>query len=92
MVAVHIRDSEVRSGPVLTVTPDAWAGLVRLAVLADDLSRTPVTPVSAQSHRWLGTHVLHGPESAVPDPMQRCYFTSLARTATATLPTTVVRT
>lgn len=31
-------------------------------------------------------------ESAVPDPMQRCYFTSLARTATATLPTTVVRT
>ncbi|MET9472513.1 DUF397 domain-containing protein [Streptomyces sp. NPDC002922] len=28
---VHIRDSKVRSGPVLTVTPDAWAGLVRLA-------------------------------------------------------------
>ncbi|MFF3484022.1 DUF397 domain-containing protein [Streptomyces sp. NPDC002701] len=29
--AVHIRDSKIRSGPVLTVTPDAWAGLVRLA-------------------------------------------------------------
>lgn len=29
--AVHIRDSKVRSGPVLTITPDAWAGLVRLA-------------------------------------------------------------
>ena len=29
--AVHIRDSKVRSGPVLTVTPQAWAGLVRLA-------------------------------------------------------------
>ncbi|MEU4033279.1 DUF397 domain-containing protein [Streptomyces collinus] len=28
---VHIRDSKARSGPVLTVTPDAWAGLVRLA-------------------------------------------------------------
>ncbi|MET7934545.1 DUF397 domain-containing protein [Streptomyces sp. NPDC005322] len=28
---IHIRDSKVRSGPVLTVTPDAWAGLVRLA-------------------------------------------------------------
>ncbi|MET8178589.1 DUF397 domain-containing protein [Streptomyces sp. NPDC005336] len=28
---VHIRDSKVRSGPVLTVTPEAWAGLVRLA-------------------------------------------------------------
>jgi len=28
---VHIRDSKVRSGPVLTVAPDAWAGLVRLA-------------------------------------------------------------
>ncbi|MFF0159872.1 DUF397 domain-containing protein [Streptomyces sp. NPDC005263] len=29
--AVHIRDSKVRSGPFLTVAPDAWAGLVRLA-------------------------------------------------------------
>ena len=29
--AVHIRDSKDRSGPVLTVTRDAWAGLVRLA-------------------------------------------------------------
>ncbi|WP_406423284.1 DUF397 domain-containing protein [Streptomyces sp. NBC_00873] len=29
--AVHIRDSKVRSGPALTVTPQAWAGLVRLA-------------------------------------------------------------
>ena len=29
--AIHIRDSKVRSGPVLTVTPDAWAGLIRLA-------------------------------------------------------------
>jgi hypothetical protein len=28
---IHIRDSKVRSGPVLTVTSDAWAGLVRLA-------------------------------------------------------------
>jgi hypothetical protein len=28
---VHIRDSKDRSGPVLTVTPQAWAGLVRLA-------------------------------------------------------------
>ncbi|MET7383192.1 DUF397 domain-containing protein [Streptomyces sp. NPDC005526] len=28
---VHIRDSKVRSGPVLTIAPDAWAGLVRLA-------------------------------------------------------------
>ncbi|MCX4641803.1 DUF397 domain-containing protein [Streptomyces sp. NBC_01446] len=28
---VHIRDSKVRSGPVLTVTPQAWAGLVGLA-------------------------------------------------------------
>ncbi|WP_250399498.1 DUF397 domain-containing protein [Streptomyces cellostaticus] len=28
---IHIRDSKVRSGPVLTVAPDAWAGLVRLA-------------------------------------------------------------
>ncbi|MDX3356378.1 DUF397 domain-containing protein [Streptomyces sp. ME01-24h] len=30
--AVHIRDSKDRSGAVLTVTPEAWAGLVRLAV------------------------------------------------------------
>ncbi|SCZ16628.1 protein of unknown function [Streptomyces sp. 136MFCol5.1] len=30
--AVHIRDSKVRSGPALTVTPQAWAGLVQLAV------------------------------------------------------------
>ncbi|MGW2349728.1 DUF397 domain-containing protein [Actinacidiphila glaucinigra] len=30
--AVHIRDSKERSGPVLTVTPEAWAGFVRLAV------------------------------------------------------------
>ncbi|MFF7674044.1 DUF397 domain-containing protein [Actinacidiphila glaucinigra] len=29
--AVHIRDSKDRSGPVLTVTPEAWAGLVRSA-------------------------------------------------------------
>jgi hypothetical protein len=28
---VHIRDSKVRSGPVVTVTPEAWAGLVRFA-------------------------------------------------------------
>jgi hypothetical protein len=28
---IHIRDSKVRSGRVLTVTPQAWAGLVRLA-------------------------------------------------------------
>jgi hypothetical protein len=28
---VHIRDSKVRSGPLLAVTPEAWAGLVRLA-------------------------------------------------------------
>ncbi|MCW7945004.1 hypothetical protein AAW14_24070 [Streptomyces hygroscopicus] len=28
---IHIRDSKVRSGPVLTVAPEAWAGLVRLA-------------------------------------------------------------
>lgn len=28
---VYIRDSKVRSGPVLTVAPEAWAGLVRLA-------------------------------------------------------------
>ena len=29
--AIHIRDSKVRSGPVLTVTPQAWAGFVGLA-------------------------------------------------------------
>ncbi|WP_405723790.1 DUF397 domain-containing protein [Streptomyces sp. NBC_01537] len=29
--AVLIRDSKDLSGPVLTVTPQAWAGLVRLA-------------------------------------------------------------
>ncbi|MEJ8661003.1 DUF397 domain-containing protein [Streptomyces sp. MS1.AVA.4] len=29
--AVHIRDSKVRTGPVLTVTPQAWAGFVGLA-------------------------------------------------------------
>lgn len=29
--SVHIRDSKVRSGLILTVTPQAWAGLVRLA-------------------------------------------------------------
>ncbi|MET7853542.1 DUF397 domain-containing protein [Streptomyces avermitilis] len=29
--AVHIRDSKVRSGPVLAVTPQAWAGFVGLA-------------------------------------------------------------
>jgi hypothetical protein len=28
---IRIRDSKVRSGPVLTVAPEAWAGLVRLA-------------------------------------------------------------
>ncbi|WNM35805.1 DUF397 domain-containing protein [Streptomyces sp. Li-HN-5-11] len=28
---IHIRDSKIRSGPVLTVTPDAWAGFVGLA-------------------------------------------------------------
>ncbi|MET7383195.1 DUF397 domain-containing protein [Streptomyces sp. NPDC005526] len=28
---IHIRDSKARSGPVLTIAPDAWAGLVRLA-------------------------------------------------------------
>ncbi|MFF3310030.1 DUF397 domain-containing protein [Streptomyces sp. NPDC002952] len=27
----HVRDSKVRSGPVLTVTPEAWAGFVGLA-------------------------------------------------------------
>ncbi|MFE5108453.1 DUF397 domain-containing protein [Streptomyces sp. NPDC056663] len=31
VVAVHIRDSKVRSGPVLTVTAQAWAGFVGLA-------------------------------------------------------------
>ncbi|WP_317443881.1 DUF397 domain-containing protein [Streptomyces collinus] len=29
--AVLIRDSKVRSGPVLTVAPEAWAGFVGLA-------------------------------------------------------------
>ncbi|MEV8309943.1 DUF397 domain-containing protein [Streptomyces flavidovirens] len=29
--AVHIRDSKVTAGPVLTVTPRAWAGFVGLA-------------------------------------------------------------
>lgn len=28
---IHIRDSKVRTGPVLTVSPEAWTGLVRLA-------------------------------------------------------------
>ena len=28
---IRIRDSKVRSGPVLTVASEAWAGLVRLA-------------------------------------------------------------
>ncbi|OIK24131.1 DUF397 domain-containing protein [Streptomyces malaysiense] len=28
---IYIRDSKVRSGPVLTVTPQAWAGFVGLA-------------------------------------------------------------
>ena len=28
---IHIRDSKVRSGPVLTVAPEAWAGFVGLA-------------------------------------------------------------
>ncbi|MFD9280841.1 DUF397 domain-containing protein [Streptomyces mirabilis] len=28
---VHIRDSKARSGPVLTVAPQAWAGFVGLA-------------------------------------------------------------
>ncbi|MET7843192.1 DUF397 domain-containing protein [Streptomyces sp. NPDC005356] len=28
---IHIRDSKARYGPVLSVAPDAWAGLVRLA-------------------------------------------------------------
>ncbi|WP_328885950.1 DUF397 domain-containing protein [Streptomyces sp. NBC_00316] len=30
--AVHIRDSKVTAGPVLTVSPHAWAGFVGLAV------------------------------------------------------------
>ncbi|MFG2940124.1 DUF397 domain-containing protein [Streptomyces sp. NPDC090499] len=30
--AVHIRDSKVRSGPVMTVAPQAWTGFVGLAV------------------------------------------------------------
>ncbi|WP_434597681.1 DUF397 domain-containing protein [Streptomyces sp. A5-4] len=29
--AVHIRDSKTHAGPVLTVTPAAWAGFVELA-------------------------------------------------------------
>ncbi|MET7791296.1 DUF397 domain-containing protein [Streptomyces sp. NPDC005248] len=29
--AVHIRDSKVAAGPVLTVSPHAWAGFVGLA-------------------------------------------------------------
>ena len=29
--AVHVRDSKVAAGPVLTVTPEAWAGFVGLA-------------------------------------------------------------
>ncbi|MFF2438517.1 DUF397 domain-containing protein [Streptomyces sp. NPDC058107] len=29
--AVHIRDSKVAGGPVLTVSPHAWAGFVGLA-------------------------------------------------------------
>ncbi|MFE1882332.1 DUF397 domain-containing protein [Streptomyces diastatochromogenes] len=29
--AVHIRDSKVTGGSVLTVAPDAWAGFVALA-------------------------------------------------------------
>lgn len=28
---IHIRDSKVQSGPVLTVAPQAWAGFVGLA-------------------------------------------------------------
>ncbi|MFK0151559.1 DUF397 domain-containing protein [Streptomyces sp. NPDC090493] len=30
--AVHIRDSKVRTGPVMTVAPQAWTGFVGLAV------------------------------------------------------------
>lgn len=29
---VHVRDSKVIAGPVLTVSPEAWAGFVGLAV------------------------------------------------------------
>jgi len=29
--AVHVRDSKVVAGPVLAVTPEAWAGFVGLA-------------------------------------------------------------
>ncbi|MET8127513.1 DUF397 domain-containing protein [Streptomyces sp. NPDC005065] len=29
--AVHIRDSKVAAGPVLTISPHAWAGFVGLA-------------------------------------------------------------
>jgi hypothetical protein len=28
---IHIRDSKVTAGPMLTVSPDAWAGFVGLA-------------------------------------------------------------
>ncbi|WP_326606717.1 MULTISPECIES: DUF397 domain-containing protein [unclassified Streptomyces] len=30
--AVHIRDSKVAAGPVLTVSPHAWAGFVGLGI------------------------------------------------------------
>ncbi|MGY5035538.1 DUF397 domain-containing protein [Streptomyces sp. 900116325] len=30
--AVHIRDSKVAAGPVLTVSPRAWCGFVGLAI------------------------------------------------------------
>ncbi|GHB35169.1 hypothetical protein GCM10010377_27920 [Streptomyces viridiviolaceus] len=30
--AVHVRDSKAVAGPVLTVSPEAWAGFVGLAV------------------------------------------------------------
>ena len=29
--AVHVRDSKTTSGPVLTVSPDAWAGFIASA-------------------------------------------------------------
>ncbi|WP_330247279.1 DUF397 domain-containing protein [Streptomyces sp. NBC_00562] len=29
--AVHIRDSKISAGPVLTVSPHAWAGFVEMA-------------------------------------------------------------
>lgn len=28
---VHVRDSKNRGGPMLTVSPDAWSGFVRIA-------------------------------------------------------------